>query len=194
MTKEFRNVREQLLVETSDLSESQFSDTRLEKSTFDDVNLRQTTFHNVNLSEASFNDVNLANASIEHANVSGMRIEGVLVSELMKAPRTRSKLKRSIVIFAKNLAQVATFYEQVAAMPRVHSPGGHVVLDSEHLQLVIHAIPQSIAERIEVSDPPKVRENASMKLCIPVSSIASAREAARTLGGMLDPEANVWDA
>jgi predicted enzyme related to lactoylglutathione lyase len=190
MTNEFRNAREPLSVKASDLSESQFSDTRLEKSTFDDVNLRQTSFHNVNLSEASFSDVNLANASIENANVSGMRIEGVLVSELMKAHRTRSKLKPGIVIFARDVARVATFYEQVAAMSEVHSAGGHVALESEHLQLVIHVISQ----RVEVSDPPKVRENASMKLCLPVSSIAGARETARKLGGMVGPEADEWEA
>jgi len=190
MPREFRNAREQLSVSTSDLSESQFSNTKLEKSTFDDVNLRQTSFHNVNLSEASFNDINLANASIENANVSGMRIEGVLLSELMKAHRTRSKLKPSIVIFAQNLARVATFYEQVAAMSEVHSAGGHVVLESDHLQLVIHTISHSV----EVSDPPKIRENAAMKLCLPVASIANAREAARKLGGMVGPEADEWEA
>lgn len=190
MPKEFRNAREPLSVKASDLSESLFSDTKLEKSTFDDVNLRQTSFHNVNLSEASFDDVNLANATIDNANVSGMRIEGVLVSELMKAHRTRGRLKPSVVIFVKNLARVARFYEQVAAMSEVHSAAGHVALESEYLQLVIHTIPHSV----EISDPPKIRENAAIKLCLPVASITKSREAARTLGGMVGPEADEWEA
>src|SRR5258708_37395344 len=78
----------------------------------------------------------------------------------------------------------------MASMSIAYSGDDRVVLDSEHFQLVVHAIPQSI----EVSDPPKIRENASIKLFLPEVSIADAREMARTLAGMLGPKANEWGA
>jgi hypothetical protein len=79
-------------------------------------------------------------------------------------------------------------------MSIAYSGDDRVVLDSDHFQLVIHATSQTIAGSIEVSDPPKIRENASIKICIPVASIADARETARTLAGMLGAKANEWEA
>ena len=88
--KKLSNVREKLVVDDADLTESHFSNTRLEKSVFANVNMHRTSFCDARLSEASFVDVNLANASIAGSNLTGMRINGILVSELIRAYRDRA--------------------------------------------------------------------------------------------------------
>jgi predicted enzyme related to lactoylglutathione lyase len=105
-----------------------------------------------------------------------------------------SKPKPSAVVFAKDVARVTKFYEELLSMAIVHADEAHIVLDAETFQLVVHAIPKAIAESFEVTIPPQVREEMPVKLCLPVSSIAAARSRAQALGGMVKPEANEWQA
>jgi predicted enzyme related to lactoylglutathione lyase len=102
--------------------------------------------------------------------------------------------KPAVVVFAKDLARVARFYEGVAAMTFAHRDADHVVLDSERMQIVVHAIPRAIAEGIEIADPPARREDTPIKLCLPVASIARARAIAARLGGKLDAPDREWQA
>ena len=102
--------------------------------------------------------------------------------------------KPAVVVFAKDLARVAKFYEEVAAMTVAHRDSDHVVLDSERMQVIVHAIPKAIAERIELADPPARREDTPIKLCLPVASIARARAIAARLGGKLDAPDREWQA
>jgi uncharacterized protein YjbI with pentapeptide repeats len=74
----------------ADLTESHFSNTRLEKSVFAIVNMHRRSFCDARFSYASFVDVNLANASIADSNLTGMRINGILVTELIRAYRDRA--------------------------------------------------------------------------------------------------------
>jgi predicted enzyme related to lactoylglutathione lyase len=112
---------------------------------------------------------------------------------------SRSKLvskmpKSSAVVFAKDVAKVARFYQDVLTMSVVHADADHVVLDSPSMQIVIHAIPADIAKDIEISEPPVVREGMPIKLCLPVPSLATARARAPELGGRLDPEHEEWQS
>jgi len=102
--------------------------------------------------------------------------------------------KPSAVVFAKNVDRVATFYREMISMSVVHTDHDHVVLDSESMQLVVHAIPREIADAIKITDPPEVREGLPIKLCLPVSSIAEARSKATALGGNVDPKEDEWQA
>jgi predicted enzyme related to lactoylglutathione lyase len=197
MTTELRNCRETLLVDDSDLSESRFSDTRLEKSSFHDVNLRGTAFSDADLSNASFVNVNLAGVSIENAKLDGMKIDGVLVSALMEAYRksgdgVSQRPTPSAVLFVKDLARVARFYETIASMSVIHADQEHMVLEFENFQLVLHAVPKGIGDAIEITEPPKIRTNLPIKLCFPVARIPDARRSALALGGMLNPSAQEW--
>ena len=105
-----------------------------------------------------------------------------------------NKPKPSAVVFAKNVARVATFYQEMIAMSVAHTDQDHVVLDAENMQLVVHAIPKHIADAIEITDPPQVREGLPIKLCLPVLSIAEARAKASELGGKVDPKEDEWPA
>lgn len=98
------------------------------------------------------------------------------------------------IIFAKDPARVARFYEKISGLSVVQSEAGHIVLACGALELVIHAIPASIAADIVVGDPPDVREETPIKLFLAVPSLTAARTQAADLGGRLAPEDREWSA
>jgi predicted enzyme related to lactoylglutathione lyase len=102
--------------------------------------------------------------------------------------------KPSAVIFAKDVAVLAQFYREVAEMTEVNSDQDKVVLDEHGFQLVIHGIPEIIAESIAISTPPAVREETPIKICLPVMTIEAARSKAAKLGGQVAPKAQEWSA
>lgn len=102
--------------------------------------------------------------------------------------------KPSAVVFAKDLARLSDFYRQVIGMAELHRDQDHVVLDDAQFQLVLHGIPAGIAARIQITEPPEVREDTPIKLCFPVPSIALARQAAALLGGQIGPQRQEWEA
>lgn len=103
-----------------------------------------------------------------------------------------SKPTAGAVIFAKNPAKVASFYEAVLAASVERAESDLVVLAVGPFQLVIHTIPEPIAQGIELSDPPALREETPIKLFFPVSSLAQARATASAFGGGLAPQTTEW--
>jgi DNA-binding MarR family transcriptional regulator len=185
---EIAGTRKALHVRNSDLTESRFSQAKLPKSRFDDVNMQATTFTNINLRDAHFDDVNLTNAAITDANLTGMTINGILVTDLLRAYRSRS----SAVLYAKNLAKLQAFYQGVLLLSVEHAEPDHAVLASPVARLTIIQIPESIATSIHIADPPQRRTETSIKLVFEVASIAAARVTALGLGGELDPPEREW--
>lgn len=102
--------------------------------------------------------------------------------------------KPGAVIFAKDIRKVAVFYEQLVSLSVTHAEPGHIVLESDTLQLVIHGIPKKIADSIHIATPPAVREETPIKLFFPVASLADARIRAEQLGGQLGPSKKEWEA
>ena len=102
--------------------------------------------------------------------------------------------KPSAVIFAKDVGNLAQFYRNVSAMVEVHKDKDHIVLDGEGFQVVIHGIPKKIAATIEITQPPEVRENIPIKLCLPVASIEHARLKATEFGGLVGSKRKEWEA
>ncbi len=102
--------------------------------------------------------------------------------------------KPSAVIFAKDIHALASFYREVAEMTEVQADKDHIVLNEDGFQVVIHGIPKKIAATIEITSPPKIREQTPIKICLPVSSIAHARTKANDLGGRIGPKAKEWVA
>ena len=82
------------------------------------------------------------------------------------------------VIYAKDLARMAAFYETLLGMRRLHASPDHVVLESADIQLVIHGIPPHIAATFEISTPPEKREETAIKLFLTVPSLEAAAKAA----------------
>lgn len=96
-----------------------------------------------------------------------------------------------VVIYAKDLAGMATFYRGVLALRTRHADIDHHVLVSAEVEMVVHAIPEVIAATITIAAPPLLRETAAIKPWFVVESLAAAREAAHRLGGAVFEEE--WD-
>lgn len=104
------------------------------------------------------------------------------------------KPKPSAVIFVTDVIRMANFYQAVAEMQEVDRDQGHVVLDDGNFQLVIHGIPARIAASIVITEPPEIREETPIKICLPVASIAHARDRAAQLGGRVGSKDKEWQA
>jgi catechol 2,3-dioxygenase-like lactoylglutathione lyase family enzyme len=97
------------------------------------------------------------------------------------------------VVFAKDLQHMARFYEVVAGLTVVYRASDHVVLACDGLDLIVHAIPEAVASAIDVTVPPESRDEAAIKLSLPVASLAAARSKAARLGGAVGPLDREWD-
>lgn len=113
-----------------------------------------------------------------------------------------------LFIYALDMQRLAGFYEAILGMRRLHSVPELVVLQSQDVQLIVHAIPAHIAATLSISTPPERREDTALKFFFTVPSIAAARTQAAALGGevmqetwsgpgfrvcnAVDPEGNIF--
>ena len=96
----------------------------------------------------------------------------------------------SVVVFVADVERVARFYRELADMALLHADASYVVLAIDGLELVIHALPDAPPVRERDVVP---REDTHVKLCLPVASIAEARERAWRLGGGIRDVAAEWE-
>jgi predicted enzyme related to lactoylglutathione lyase len=89
-------------------------------------------------------------------------------------------------VYAKDMARVSRFYEQVCGLVMVAREPSFVVLENGALQIVVVEIPDAIARSITIQAPPERREDTALKLTFVVQSIAASRSAAQALGGTID--------
>lgn len=88
-----------------------------------------------------------------------------------------------LFLYAKDLEAIARFYESLIDMRRLHATPEIVVLQSEHLQLVVHAIPDHIAATIHIQSPPEKRTESALKFFFTVPKLSTATVLATALGG-----------
>jgi predicted enzyme related to lactoylglutathione lyase len=116
--------------------------------------------------------------------------------------------RAGLFIYAVDADRLATFYELIAGMTRLHDREELIVLESSDIQLLVHPIPPSIAAGITITAPPLKREDTALKFFFTVPSLAAARATAARLGGTvfeenwtgpgfvvcnaMDPEGNVF--
>lgn len=110
------------------------------------------------------------------------------------------------VLFAKDLQRMAEFYQDALGLPEI--PGasgpGWVELDAGGVRLALHAIPPRIARKIEITQPPRAREETPFKLLFEVDDLYAVRRRLVQFGATmfepknsgvcdgLDPEGNVF--
>jgi hypothetical protein len=97
------------------------------------------------------------------------------------------------LIYAKDLALLASFYRVLLSMSEVHASDELVVLRSydgrshdgrsPQSELIVHRIPEHIAETIVVDSPPVLREDTAIKPFFTVASFAEAAAHATSMGG-----------
>jgi predicted enzyme related to lactoylglutathione lyase len=91
--------------------------------------------------------------------------------------------RTGVLIYAKNLLAVSSFYEQVLEAKVLHADPEHRVLQAADVQLVIHAIPEQYSESIAIQVPPEPREEQAIKPFFTVASLAAAERTAGRCGG-----------
>jgi predicted enzyme related to lactoylglutathione lyase len=91
--------------------------------------------------------------------------------------------RAGILIYAKNLEAVASFYAGILGAVVVHADSEHKVLQSADAQLIIHAIPQHIADGIVINSPPEPREEQAIKPFFTVTDLDAAEQLVAELGG-----------
>lgn len=96
--------------------------------------------------------------------------------------------RAGLFVYAKDPVRLAAFYEALLGMTRVHATPELVVLRSPDLQLVVHAMPAHVAAQVDITLPPRRREDAAYKFFHTVPSLAAAQATAASLGGEVLPE------
>src|SRR5687767_12404039 len=93
-----------------------------------------------------------------------------------------------VMIFVKNLAQAAEFYHRVFGLePQSTSDPGFMVLGPPGERCIaLHAIPASIAEQINITVPPRRRDDVAYKVCFEVADLEASRSAIIAAGGCAD--------
>jgi hypothetical protein len=97
-----------------------------------------------------------------------------------------------VAVYALDVARLTAFYDAISDLDVVEVQDGFTVLQSATLELALVAIPPHVARTFTVADPPERREDAAIKLVLPVESLASARALAPSLGGIVDSVDSEW--
>jgi predicted enzyme related to lactoylglutathione lyase len=96
------------------------------------------------------------------------------------------------VLFAKDHPRVAAFYIDALGMRCLAQDPYHSRLDCRGFELIVHQIPQPMADGIVIEQPPKRRVSGAIRLDYPVESLAASRRAARSVGGDIDDAPPEW--
>ena len=95
-------------------------------------------------------------------------------------------------VYAKDAWRLANFYSEVLDLTREEEGPTFVLLSSEGLELSIIQSPPALAERIQIAEPPEVRESTPIKLSLLVGNLESTRPKIVRLGGGLKASAKAW--
>jgi predicted enzyme related to lactoylglutathione lyase len=96
------------------------------------------------------------------------------------------------VLYATDLGRLVDFYSSVAGIEPQVIEKGYAILASGPSQFVIVRIPKRIADTIDVTTPPEVREDTPLKLVFGVENITHARDRVAELGGAMNAVEHEW--
>ena len=109
------------------------------------------------------------------------------------------------MIYVKDLPRMAMFYGEMLGFKRVDDGrfDSWVEFDAGGARFALHAIPAEIARHIEISSPPRARENGPVKLFFQVEDVEAERARLASLGitmmqrpwgswDGIDPEGNIF--
>ena len=99
---------------------------------------------------------------------------------------------QALVIYAKDKARVAAFYQHTLTLAVLESQATHDLLQGPGLELVVHAIPEAYADDIVITQPPQQREDTPFKPVFTVPDLAAVRLAAVATGGGLQDASRAW--
>ena len=97
-----------------------------------------------------------------------------------------------LVVFAKSVKKLSTFYVRTLGLEVLESARSHQLLRGNGYEVVVHAIPAKIAREIQISKPPIHRQDTAMKPSFVVADLQALRLAVEATGGWLKPEEDAW--
>ncbi len=97
------------------------------------------------------------------------------------------------VIYVKDLQRMSTFYATCFGMSTVELDDGFCVLSAGEWDLSLVVVPAAVAATIVITDPPRRRESAPVKLAFDVAGIEGVRSTVIATGGRVDPSGAAWD-
>jgi predicted enzyme related to lactoylglutathione lyase len=95
-----------------------------------------------------------------------------------------------VIIFAKDMDKMASFYGDVVGLPRAdtvnYSPE-FLSFDAGGAHIALHSIPEEYARNIEIANPPLPRESTPIKVAFRVENVHQARAQLESRGAELGP-------
>ena len=121
-------------------------------------------------------------------------------------PRYAAVMRLSrAMIYVKDVRRMTAFYSELLGLTQIEETRSDVwaEFDTGSTRLALHAIPAPIAENIEISDPPRPREDNPVKLNFEVEDVEAECARLKALGVTVvhhawgghdgtDPEGNVF--
>ena len=90
----------------------------------------------------------------------------------------------SVVIYAKDVAKVAAFYQRTLGLSVIEAEPKFVVVGDAQREIAVVRMPEARARATLISDPPQVREDTALKFSFLVDDFERVyREAAAAGGG-----------
>lgn len=93
--------------------------------------------------------------------------------------------RAGILVYALDLEKLSRFYEHVLGFRTLVADAEHRILESDDIQLIVHAIPPEYAEGIVIETPPVPRAEQAIKPFFTVASLARAEADAVARGGFV---------
>lgn len=92
-----------------------------------------------------------------------------------------------VMIFAKHLEPMAAFYQRAFDMTREPSsdPGFMIMRTPSGAGIALHALPPRIADEIELTSPPRWRDDTAYKVCFEVADLDAQRKRITDHGGQV---------
>jgi predicted enzyme related to lactoylglutathione lyase len=91
----------------------------------------------------------------------------------------------ALVIFSVDVRRLGTFYERVLGLDPSVEESGDIRLRGEQEELLIHSIPERVANDIGLRVPPEPREECAVKPVFNVDSLEDSLDAVKVNGGGL---------
>jgi predicted enzyme related to lactoylglutathione lyase len=98
----------------------------------------------------------------------------------------------SVSIYAKDAQRLANFYADVVGLSREDEGGSFVLLASNQIELTIVQAPEKYVQSVEITEPPRAREETPIKISFLVSNIELLRQRVEGLGGLLKDASSTW--
>lgn len=105
---------------------------------------------------------------------------------------TGTPLAATSVVYAKDMARVAAFYQRTLGLAEREKEPGFIVLGSGAVEISIVRIPETIARSIDIATPPEPREDTPIKCSFLVDDLERVHAEAVAAGGGTRAIAEAW--